>query len=123
MHLVRGSAGGSCEHADLPQAVRLGQVGEGRAGWTHVKASGDTAGDRPAYPAGTPSGPGHRPAALLLDPGSASERVLVAGGAERLSYPVLARLISEVAGLPVRYEELIPDAWHGETCRSLSVLS
>jgi NAD(P)H dehydrogenase (quinone) len=53
-------------------------------------------------------------AALLLDPGAVTERVLVAGGAERLAYPELARIISEVAGRPVHYEELTPDAWHGE---------
>jgi len=53
-------------------------------------------------------------AALLADPGLCSERVLVTGAAERLAYPEIAGIVTAVAGKPVRYEELNPEAWHAE---------
>ena len=51
---------------------------------------------------------------LLADPSLSSERTIVAGGVQPLSYAAIARTLTDVLGSPVRYDELTPDAWRQE---------
>src|SRR5271154_1609979 len=53
-------------------------------------------------------------AKLLINNAHASERILIAGGVERLSYGEVAKTISAAVGKPVRYDELTPDEWRCE---------
>jgi NAD(P)H dehydrogenase (quinone) len=50
-------------------------------------------------------------ASLLANPDLTSERVLVSGGVEQLSYREIAATVSTVVGRPVPYQELTPEAW------------
>jgi NAD(P)H dehydrogenase (quinone) len=51
---------------------------------------------------------------LLAKPALAVPRTIVVSGAEQLTYEEVARTISNVSGLEVRYEELSPEAWRAE---------
>jgi NAD(P)H dehydrogenase (quinone) len=53
-------------------------------------------------------------ASLLINANVVKDRILIAGGAERLTYDEIASKISAVVGKPVRYEELTPDGWRAE---------
>ena len=50
-------------------------------------------------------------ASLLANPDLASERVIVAGGVEQLTYAQIAETIASVVSRPVIYEEVTPPAW------------
>jgi len=50
-------------------------------------------------------------ASLLLNADAVKDRLLIAGGVERLAYDEVASKISAVVGKPIRYEELTPDGW------------
>ena len=50
-------------------------------------------------------------ASLLANPDLASERVIVAGGVEQLTYAQVAETIASVVSRPVIYEEVTPPAW------------
>jgi NAD(P)H dehydrogenase (quinone) len=47
----------------------------------------------------------------LINDAHASDRILIAGGAERLSNSDVAKTISAAVGKPVRYDELTPEEW------------
>jgi NAD(P)H dehydrogenase (quinone) len=53
-------------------------------------------------------------AELLINGAHARERILIAGGVERLTYTEVAKTISAAVGRAVRYEELTPDQWRHE---------
>jgi uncharacterized protein YbjT (DUF2867 family) len=53
-------------------------------------------------------------ACLLANPALYTERVLVAGGVELLTYEQLAASVAAGVGRTVRYEELTPAAWRQE---------
>ncbi|OMI05833.1 hypothetical protein BSN85_23080 [Bradyrhizobium brasilense] len=53
-------------------------------------------------------------AALLMDPSRATERVVLAGGVQRLTYAQIAEIATSVLGKPVRYVELTPADWREE---------
>jgi NAD(P)H dehydrogenase (quinone) len=53
-------------------------------------------------------------AELLINEDHATDRILIAGGVERLSYSEVAKTISAAVGKPVRYDELTPDEWRCE---------
>ncbi|MDT7645383.1 MAG: hypothetical protein QOC75_2383 [Pseudonocardiales bacterium] len=53
-------------------------------------------------------------AALLADPTLVTERTLIAGAAVRLDHAGIARVLTEVTGRPVRYQELAPEQWRDE---------
>jgi uncharacterized protein YbjT (DUF2867 family) len=53
-------------------------------------------------------------AALLIDDARAGERILIAGGVERLTYSEVAKSIAAAIGRAVRYDELTPDEWRHE---------
>lgn len=53
-------------------------------------------------------------AELLINDAHASDRILIAGGVERLSYSEVAKTVSAAVGKPVRYDELTPDEWRCE---------
>jgi NAD(P)H dehydrogenase (quinone) len=57
-------------------------------------------------------------ASLLADPELYTERVLIAGGVERLTFREVASTVSAAVGQPVRYEELTPQAWKAELIAS-----
>ena len=48
---------------------------------------------------------------LLVDSSLTSERVVVVGGGELMTYPEVAQMITNVVGKRVSYEELTPEAW------------
>jgi NAD(P)H dehydrogenase (quinone) len=48
---------------------------------------------------------------LLLNADLVKDRILIAGGVERLTYVEVASKISAIVGKPVRYEELTPEEW------------
>jgi NAD(P)H dehydrogenase (quinone) len=50
-------------------------------------------------------------ASLLINADAVKDRILIAGGVERLNYEEVASKISAVVGKPIRYEELTPDGW------------
>lgn len=50
-------------------------------------------------------------ASLLINVDAVKDRILIAGGVERLTYDQIASKISAAVGKPVRYEELTPDGW------------
>ena len=50
-------------------------------------------------------------ASLLANPDLASERVIVAGGVEQLTYAQVAETIASVVSRPVIYEEVTSPAW------------
>jgi NAD(P)H dehydrogenase (quinone) len=51
---------------------------------------------------------------LLIDTNVVKDRILIAGGVERLTYDEVASKISATVGTVVRYEELTPDGWRAE---------
>ncbi len=51
---------------------------------------------------------------LLVDSSLTSERVVVVGGGELMTYPEVAQMITNVVGKRVSYEELTPEAWRAE---------
>ena len=51
---------------------------------------------------------------LLIDTNVVKDRILIAGGVERLTYEEVASKISATVGKAVRYEELTPDGWRAE---------
>jgi len=51
---------------------------------------------------------------LLINDTHASDRLLIAGGVERLTYSEVAKIISAASGKAVRYDELTPDEWRCE---------
>jgi NAD(P)H dehydrogenase (quinone) len=53
-------------------------------------------------------------AELLINDVHASDRILIAGGVERLSYSDIAKTISVAVGKRVRYNELTPEEWRYE---------
>ncbi|HUO38723.1 MAG TPA: hypothetical protein VMU34_13180, partial [Mycobacterium sp.] len=53
-------------------------------------------------------------AALLADPGLATERTTVVGGTERASHAAIAEMIGKTTGRAVRYEYLTPEEWRDE---------
>jgi NAD(P)H dehydrogenase (quinone) len=53
-------------------------------------------------------------AELLIDDAHTGSRILIAGGAERLTYSEVAKTISAAVGKAVRYDELTPDEWRSE---------
>jgi NAD(P)H dehydrogenase (quinone) len=53
-------------------------------------------------------------AALLIDDTPAGDRILIAGGVERLTYSDVAKTISAAVGKSVRYDELSPEEWRSE---------
>jgi NAD(P)H dehydrogenase (quinone) len=59
-------------------------------------------------------------ASLLADPELYTERVLIAGGVERLTFREVASTVSAAVGQPVRYEELTPPQWKAELIASSS---
>jgi uncharacterized protein YbjT (DUF2867 family) len=59
-------------------------------------------------------------ASLLLNPALAGDRVVLAGGSERLTYPQIAERLTRLSGKTVRYEELTPDAWKKELIERLT---
>ena len=50
-------------------------------------------------------------ASLLANPDLASERVIVVGGVEQLTYAQVAETIASVVSRPVIYEEVTSPAW------------
>jgi len=54
---------------------------------------------------------GQMAAQILANLGLVTERTIIAGGAEQLSYPDLAKIITDVVGKPVTYRELSPEEW------------
>lgn len=50
-------------------------------------------------------------ASLLINADAVKDRILIAGGVERLNNEEVASKISAVVGKPIRYKELIPDGW------------
>jgi NAD(P)H dehydrogenase (quinone) len=57
---------------------------------------------------------GSMAASLLIDANAVKDRILIAGGVERLTYAEAAGKISATVGVPIRYEELTPDRWREE---------
>jgi NAD(P)H dehydrogenase (quinone) len=53
-------------------------------------------------------------AELLIDDAHAGDRILIAGGVERLTYSEVAKTITAAVGKAVRYDELTPDEWSSE---------
>ena len=53
-------------------------------------------------------------ASLLIDADVVKDRILIAGGVERLAYEEVASKISAAVGKPVRYEQLTPERWREE---------
>jgi NAD(P)H dehydrogenase (quinone) len=53
-------------------------------------------------------------ASLLVDPELCTERVLIAGGVERLTFREVASKVSDAVGQTVHYEELTPQEWKAE---------
>jgi NAD(P)H dehydrogenase (quinone) len=53
-------------------------------------------------------------AGLLIDDAHVTERILIAGGVERLTYSEVAETIAAAVGKAVRYDELTPDEWRHE---------
>ncbi|MDT7661214.1 MAG: hypothetical protein QOD04_770 [Pseudonocardiales bacterium] len=49
-------------------------------------------------------------AALLADPTLVTERTLIAGAAVRLDHAGIARVLTEVTGRPVRYQDWLPSS-------------
>jgi NAD(P)H dehydrogenase (quinone) len=53
-------------------------------------------------------------AALLIDDTSINDRIVIAGGVERLTYNDIAKTISTATGKAIRYDELTPGEWRDE---------